>query len=144
MDPFTGRKGGWMVKHIRIVVALATGLLLVPATGSAQSFAPNSIWTNQTGARLTIESIAADGSFTGSLVNRGGDFACRNAPYHVSGWIDGQKIAFSVRWTNTTANCQSITTWNGFVGPKGLQTQWVLVYLKKGDPTISSGKDLFH
>jgi hypothetical protein len=136
--------GGAMVKHVRIVVALAASLLLWPAAGWAQSFGPNSTWTNQTGARLTIESVAADGSFTGSFVNRSGDFACRNTPYHVSGWIDGQKIAFSVRWTNTTANCQAITTWSGFAGPKGLQTQWVLVYLKKGDPTISSGKDVFH
>jgi hypothetical protein len=132
------------VKHFRVVVALATGLLLWPAAGWAQSFAPNSVWTNQTGARLTIESVAADGSFAGSFVSGGGDVACRNMPYHVSGWIDGQKIAFSVRWTNATANCQAITSWSGFLGPKGLQTQWVLVYHKKGEPTISSGKDVFH
>jgi Avidin family len=132
------------VKHFRVVVALAAGLLLWPAAGWAQSFAPNSTWTTPAGGRLTIESIAADGSFTGSFVSRGGDVACQNLPYHVSGWIDGQKIAFSVRWTNATANCQAITTWSGFLDPKGLQTQWVIVYLKKGKPTISSGKDVFH
>jgi hypothetical protein len=132
------------VKHFRIVVAFAIALLLRPIAGWAQSFSPNSTWTNQAGARLTIESVAADGSFAGSFVNRGGDSACRNTPYHVSGWIDGQKIAFSVRWTNTTANCQAITTWSGFLGLKGLQTQWVVVYIKRGNPTISSGKDVFH
>ena len=131
------------MKHIGIVVAVAAALLLWPVAGWAQPFSANSTWTNQTGAKLTIESIAADGSFTGSFVSHSGDIACRNTPYHVNGWIDGQKIAFSVRWTNTTANCQAITTWSGFLGPKGLQTQWVLVYLKKGDHTISSGKDVF-
>ena len=127
-----------------MMVAFAAGLLLWPAAGRAQGFTANATWTNQAGSRMTIESVAADGSFAGSFVSRDGDSACRSTPYHVSGWIDGQKIAFTVRWTNTTANCQAITSWSGFVGPKGLQTLWLHVYLKKGEQTLATGKDLFH
>jgi hypothetical protein len=132
------------VKLFRIMVMIAAALSVWPVAGFAQSFQANSTWTNQVGSTLTIETIAPNGSFAGTYVNEAGDLACRDSPYRVSGWIDGQKIAFSVRWANGKANCQAITSWSGFVGAKGLLMQWVVVHLKKGEPTLASGKDVFH
>jgi hypothetical protein len=137
-------QGGGVVTFFRIMVMIAAALPMWPAAVFAQSFQANSTWTNQIGSTLTIESLAPNGSFAGAYVNQAGDLACRNSPYRVSGWIDGQKIAFSVRWVNATANCQAITSWSGFLGPKGLLMQWVIVHLKKGEPALTSGKDVFH
>lgn len=136
--------GSGFVTCLRILMMIAAALPLWPAAGFAQSFQASSTWTNQVGSTLTIEAITPNGAFTGTYVNQAGDIACRSSPYRANGWIDGQKIAFSVRWTNATANCQGITSWSGFIGPKGLLTQWTIVHYKKGEPAFTSGKDIFH
>ncbi len=128
----------------RFTVLIAAGLMLAAANAWAGSFRPNSTWTSQQGSVLTIKTIAADGSFTGVYVSRTGNPSCQNQPYPAHGWIDGQKIAFAVRWTNATANCQSITTWTGYIGPRGMLTHWVIVRLGSGGtPILTSGKDIF-
>jgi hypothetical protein len=120
-------------------------LAAASASGIAQSFRANSTWTSQQGSTLTIQSIAANGAFTGSYVSRAGGEGCQNQPYPVRGWIDGQKISFAVRWVNATENCQSITSWTGYIGPRGMLTHWVIVHLSgSGTPVLTSGKDIFH
>jgi Avidin family len=94
---------------------------------------------------LTIQSIAADGSFTGSYVNRAPGTQCLNSPFKAVGWIDGTKISFSVHWKNATADCQSIASWTGYLLNRQIRTEFALIYLdQQGQPTFWNGKDTFH
>lgn len=131
-----------MIKLLRPIAVIVVALAAWPA--AAQSLQPNSTWTNQRGSTLTILALKPDGSFTGSYVDHEPGGACRDSPYPASGWIDGQKITFAVRWASAAANCQAITSWTGYLGSKGMLTEWVLVYIKRGQPAFLNGKDIFH
>jgi hypothetical protein len=132
------------VKLFRILMVAVGCLLGCTTLASAQSFEAKSSWKDQQGSSLTIQSVAKDGSFTGTYVSHAGAAVCRDLSYPAIGWIDGQKITFSVRWTNAAANCQAITSWTGFLGPRGMLTEWVLVsHGKSGAPALSLGKDIF-
>jgi hypothetical protein len=125
-------------------LASAAGLLALTAASLAQSFQPQATWTNQHGSTLTIAAIAPDGSFAGSFVSHSGG-ECLNSAYPVRGWIDGQKIAFAVRWVNASDDCEALTSWTGYLGPKGVVARWVIVHFNRsGKPTLSSGTDVFH
>jgi hypothetical protein len=132
------------VKRIRMMLMVVAASALSSGSGLAQSLNAGSLWTNQSGSTLQIDAVAADGSFTGTYVDHAADVACRNTPFRASGWIDGEQIAFSVRWINATVNCQSITSWTGYIGPKGLLMQWVRAHHPHGRPSIATGKDTFH
>jgi hypothetical protein len=130
----------WRVGMLVIAICLVA---LTPAS-LAQSFKPNATWTNQRGSTLTIEAIAPNGSFTGNFISRAGG-ACQNEPYPVSGWIDGQKISFIVRWANATASCEAITSWTGYLTVRGVLTHWIIVHFNRGgSPILTSGTDVFH
>lgn len=128
---------------LRGALATAVGLLALTAASFAQSFQTHATWTNQNGSTLTIGTIAPDGSFTGSFVSHYGG-VCLNSPYPVRGWIDGQKIAFAVRWVNASDDCEALTSWTGYLGPKGVVTRWVIVHFNRsGNPVLTSGTDVF-
>jgi hypothetical protein len=127
----------------RLALAIAAGVLAVGDASFAQSFQANATWTNQHGSTLTIQAIAPDGSFTGSFVNRSPG-PCDNERFPVSGWIDGQKVSFTVRWANANADCEAITSWTGYRGRNGVLARWLLVHFNRnGIPILSSGTDIF-
>jgi hypothetical protein len=127
----------------RFALAIAAGVLAVGDASFAQSFQANATWTNQHGSTLTIQAIAPDGSFTGSFVNRSAG-PCDNERFPVSGWIDGQKVSFTVRWANANADCEAITSWTGYRGRNGVLARWLLVHFNRnGIPILSSGTDIF-
>lgn len=126
----------------RILVSSVACLLAGTGVGFAQSFQENASWTNQHGSQLRIDAIAPNGSFSGSYVNRTG--SCKDRTYPVTGWIDGQKISFTVRWANAAADCQGITSWTGYLGAKGVLTHWTFVHFNhSGNPVLTSGTDVF-
>jgi len=132
------------MKPINFALLLAGGLSAWTSAGSAQSLQPGAIWTSQRGSTLTIETIAGDGSFTGSYINRAAAMPCPNSPFKVSGWIDGQKISFSVRWRNATNDCHSIASWTGYVSDQLIHAEFALIYVnRQGKPAFSNGKDTF-
>ncbi len=127
----------------RLALALASFVLAAGGTGFAQSFQPNATWTNQHGSSLTIQAIAPDGSFTGSFLNRSPG-PCGNQRFPVSGWIDGQKVSFTVRWANASADCEAITSWTGYRGRSGVLARWLFVHFNRnGTPILTSGTDIF-
>lgn len=133
------------MKLVKFVVLVAGGMFAWISAGSAQSLQPGATWTSQRGSTLTIEAVAADGSFTGSYINRATALPCPNSPFKVSGWIDGQKISFSVRWRNATNDCHSITSWTGYLSDRLIATEFALVYVnRQGKTAFSNGKDTFH
>lgn len=132
------------MKLITFAALIAGGLLAWISAGSAQSLERGATWTDQRGSILTIEAVAADGSFTGSYVNRATGMPCPNSPFKVSGWIDGQKISFSVRWRNATVDCHSIASWTGYLSDHAMHTEFALIYVdRQGKPAFSKGKDVF-
>ncbi len=132
------------MKLFRFALLVAGGILAWTSAGSAQSLQPGATWTSQRGSTLTIETVAEDGSFTGSYINRATGMPCPNSLFKVSGWIDGQKISFSVRWRNATNDCHSIASWTGYLSDRVIQAEFALVYVnQKGKPAFSNGKDTF-
>lgn len=107
-------------------------LLVLACCGvcAAQS-AGETAWTNQSGSTLYIEDIDSEGGITGFYVNRATGFNCIGTPYPVTGWVlDGTNtITFTVKWENTSENCQSLTSWTGFFSSDGqtITTLWQLV-----------------
>jgi len=139
----SGPSKRWL-RVARFALAIAACVLAVGNASFAQSFQANATWTNQHGSTLTIQAIAPDGSFAGSFVNRSPG-PCGNERFPVSGWIDGQKVSFTVRWANANADCEAITSWTGYRGRNGVLARWLLVHFNRnGIPILSSGTDIFH
>ena len=129
---------------LRFVLPIAAGLAAIAPAANAQTFQPNATWTSQRGSSLTIRTIAPDGSFTGTFVSHTGG-ACQNEPFRATGWIEGQKIAFAVRWVNGVENCEAITSWTGYLSRRGIEARWVIVHFgRSGSPVLESGMDVFH
>lgn len=125
------------------IVALL--LLLSTASADAQGPQPNTTWQNDKGSEFTIVSVGPDGSLKGTFTNQAAGFGCKNTPYPVMGWIDGERIAFSVRWKNAQEDCKSITSWTGYVSGIRMLAYWDLVYVDATEkhPLVIRGTDYF-
>ena len=93
---------------------------------SVSSIPAPSIWENQGGSTLNIDSISNTGLITGTYINRESDYACRNIPYPVTGWAYGTAISFATIWQSTLASCNSITAWTGFLYKGQISSLWSL------------------
>ncbi|MDJ0626973.1 MAG: avidin/streptavidin family protein [Rhodobacter sp.] len=116
--------------------------------------ASTSSWQNQSGSTATFSftpSVDQPGVYlvSGTYINRASGTGCQNTPYPLSGYYYSGNFAmsFSVAWSNTTANCQSITGWTGYFASVGsgyeLRTDWNLVYINSGGGQIQQGQDTF-
>lgn len=101
-------------------------------------------WVNQSGSVMNF-SVSTDGQITGTYVNNAAGTGCQGTPYPLTGWVYGNNIAWSVAWTNATANCNSVTAWGGYYDPgtNSLQTSWVLAYQGTSGGGIEQGTDVF-
>jgi hypothetical protein len=61
--------------------------------------------------------VGADGLVQGYLVNNSPGKGCRGVPYLLHGRIEGDAIAFEVRWRNGVADCMAETHWRGHLQP---------------------------
>ena len=111
----------------------------------AQAIQPNTTWKNNRGSELTISAVDTTGKLTGTYVNRAAGFQCQNTPYPVIGWIEDDKISFSVRWKSVAMDCKSITSWTGYLSGNRIISDWDLVYTDTGEnrPMLYRGTDYF-
>lgn len=101
-------------------------------------------WVNQSGSVLLI-SMPAGGMFTGTYINNAAGTGCLGGSFPLTGRTTGSHMAWSVAWTNATANCNSVTAWAGnFNSSTGvLTTKWSLAYTSQGGGIIETGSDVF-
>jgi len=78
-----------------------------------------------------IQSIGPGGSLTGTYSSSQPDYKCRNVAFPVVGWVDGDRISYTMRAsTNGGAiECGTITSWTGYVQDGRLYAEWSLVYV---------------
>ena len=100
---------------------------------SATSFADQSasipapsVWENQSGSTLQIDSIGSDGLITGTYINRASGYGCQNISYPVTGWAYGTALTFNTLWESASESCNSITAWAGFLSQGQISTLWNL------------------
>lgn len=125
---------------------LAGGAFLaLAAAAQAQTPAANTRWVNDHGSELFIESIAPDGRLTGTYSSSLPNFKCRNIAFPLAGWMDGDRIAYSIQWKNADVDCAQITSWTGFARHGRIFVEWSLVYRDaiEGRPNLSRGFDQY-
>ena len=105
-------------------VAFAMGMLAVPALAGAQSFAPQTTWINDHGSVLVIQSIAPDGRLEGSYSNSMPGTPCDNVAFPVAGWVDGERITYSIRRKNASVDCGSVSSWTGYLANGRIYAEW--------------------
>lgn len=113
--------------------------------GSAlQQFLAATGWVNQSGSVMNY-TYSASGQITGTYINNAKGTGCQGTPFPLTGWINGNTIAWSVIWKNSTVNCNSVTAWGGYYSPtsKEIKTNWVLAVQSGSDETVQLGKDVF-
>ena len=94
--------------------------------------ASGSSWTNQSGSVASL-------TFTASS---------QPGTYVMSGYyVNTQTISFSVAWSNSSEDCQSVTGWTGYFdvsqSPMTMTTNWNLAYSTGSGQAIAQGKDVF-
>lgn len=104
-------------------------------------------WVNELGSVMTIN-VGSDGSVNGTYVNNAQGTGCQGTPYVLDGRVTGNTIAFSVAWSNGTANCNSVTGWAGYAQVTGanqiqIVTQWNLAFISASGGQFQTGADLF-
>ena len=122
-----------------VVVCFAlTGRAAVAASLTAQS-----VWVNELGSVMTINSISQTGLVSGTYVTAAGCGQGVTRP--LTGWFNAGAFTFTVNWQG----CESLTSWSGNVGTSGtgaaeIVTLWQLTI--SGPPqwnSITAGADTF-
>ena len=132
------------MRLLRVLFVACALAVSFAAVAPAQELTAGSVWVNQRGSLLDIQQIRPDSSFTGTYINKAAGYRCQNTPYPVIGWVIGSAITFSVRWSNSHENCNSVTAWSGFLFGGQIQTKWNLAISGSSDPSqIVSGADVF-
>ena len=112
---------------LRLLVS-AIVMLAATACATAQSGPPQATWVNDHGSTLVIQSVAPDGKLTGTSSNSQPDFKCRGVAFPLAGWMDGDRISYTVRWSNAAIDCASTTSWSGYISGGVLLANWTIVY----------------
>jgi len=114
-------------------------------------------FSNQLGSTMSLtftQSNTQAGVWTlsGQYVNNAPNTNCRGTPYPVQGVYfpntSVSTMSFSVAWTNSYENCNSVTGWTGYLSVVGgghlqINTDWNLAYQSSTGGAISSGADVF-
>jgi hypothetical protein len=129
-----------MTLFISAVVVLAA-----PLAAGAQSLAPQARWVNNHGSELVIQSIGPDGRLAGTYSSSLHTFPCRNVAFPVVGWVDGDRITYTMRAKSGSVDCGSVTSWTGYLHNGQLYAEWSLAYFDTGTnrPTLSRGTDVY-
>ena len=107
--------------------ALAMLLALIAAPVLADDLPAPSVWENQSGSMLHIDTIDGEGRFTGRYVNGAVGYACQGIEYAVEGRVFDPLITFNVVWRAEAETCHSITSWTGTIEGDVIATEWSLV-----------------
>lgn len=90
--------------HTRNIFSLLSGLIftllfsLSTYADSPSSIPVPSVWENQSGSTLQINSLGSDGLITGTYVNHEAGYGCQNISYPVTGWVYGTALTFNTIW----------------------------------------------
>ncbi|KAF0099116.1 MAG: avidin/streptavidin [Rhodospirillaceae bacterium] len=122
--------------------SLAALCVAVPLA-NAQSPSVTGTWVNDHGSTLVIRSIGADGSVTGTYASSTPGYKCAGVAFPIVGWMDGQRISYTVLWKNASVDCNSITSWTGYLNAGRLGVEWVVTFDEYGAPTIRTGSDSY-
>ena len=130
------------MKFLSLFILLTATMLF---SGAQAQVVAGSVWENQRGSFLTVNTVNPDGSFEGTYLNNAPGFSCRGTPYQVTGWLNQNAVGWIVNWKNTAADCASITSWAGvLLSPTVIETSWSLGFTSptKG-PSVIVGSDDF-
>ena len=116
---------------------------LPPQKAAAQTSAVTGTWANDHGSVLVIKSVGPDGGIVGTYANNTPGYKCAGVAFPVVGWMDGQRISYTVRWKNASVDCASITSWTGYVNEGCLGVEWGLAFEEHGGPRIRTGSDSY-
>ena len=125
---------------VRHVVCLI-GAICLPAGSHAQSLTAQTTWINDH-AQFVIQSIDADGRLAGTYTNYGPAFGCAGQPFPVIGWVDGDKISYTVCRKNP-GNCTAIQAWTGFVKDGELLVDFHAIATEGGRTGVLRGSDRY-
>ena len=78
----------------------AAAALAAPLAADAQSLAPQTTWVNNHGSVLVIQSIGPDGRLAGTYSQDSPGYACRGVAFPIVGWVDGDRISYTMRARN--------------------------------------------
>lgn len=118
-------------------------LALTPDGANAQSASVTGTWANDHGSVLVIQSIGPDGKVTGTYSNNAAGYKCAGVAFPLVGWMDGQRISYTVLWKNASVDCNSITSWTGYFNQGRLGVEWVVTFDEYGAPTVRTGSDSY-
>ncbi|MHA1152691.1 MAG: avidin/streptavidin family protein [Alphaproteobacteria bacterium] len=101
---------------------MIVGLVQGWAVAAQQPLAASSVWVNELGSTMTIQTVGSDGLITGTYVTTVGCGAGKVRP--LRGWYNGGAITFTVNWQE----CNSLTSWTGNITSSGvtIATLWQL------------------
>ena len=127
---------------MRLLIALCTVLAVLPSLSPAQTASPSTpiVWANGH-ARLVIQSVEPDGRLTGTYEN-GGTMSCAGTVYPVTGWIDGNRISYTVL-RKDPRGCGAMQNWTGFFSVSELVVQYLDVFSKGAENMIVNGSDSY-
>jgi hypothetical protein len=123
----------------------AVAVLAQPLAAGAQSLAPQTRWVNNHGSEFVIKSVGPDGSLTGTYSSSLHGFPCRNIAFPVVGWVDGDRITYTMRTRAGSVDCKSVTSWTGYLHDGRLYAEWSLAYFdtETNRPTLNRGTDVY-
>ena len=118
-----------------------------------EMLATTSSWVNQSGsvASISFTNSSQPGTFlvAGTYINNASGYRCQGTPYPLSGiyYANTQTISFSVSWSNSSEDCQSVTGWTGYINiaasPLIMKTNWNIAYQTGNGHAVSQGSDTF-
>ncbi|WP_162258311.1 avidin/streptavidin family protein [Frateuria sp. Soil773] len=131
------------IRGLLAMLVLASTSVFADSIGN-EAIKALSVWTNQNGSTLYIDSISDAGQISGRYINRATGYNCRDIAYPVVGWIYGTAISFATLWQSQTESCNSITSWTGFYYKGQISTLWQLTINGSTSPKqILKGSDIF-
>ncbi|MBI1237686.1 MAG: hypothetical protein GC188_13485 [Alphaproteobacteria bacterium] len=110
-----------------------------PATAFADDLAVPSVWENQSGSVLFLDTMDDEGRLTGRYVNGAAGYSCQGIEYDVEGRVFEPLITFNVIWRAEAETCHTITSWTGAIEGDVIATEWALVRWVAPDPVSGEG-----
>jgi hypothetical protein len=136
--------------HSRHLISLFSGFIftlffsLSTYADQPSSVPIPSVWENQSGSTLQIDSVGSDGLITGTYINHAAGYGCQNVSYPVTGWVYGTALTFNTLWESVSESCNSITAWAGFLYQGQISTLWNLtINGSSSSSQIIQGSDTF-
>ncbi len=135
-----------MSQHFASILGLSlTGRCAVtaPTGGSPTGVSHRDLDRTITSSVLVIQSVGADGSVTGTYANNAPGYKCAGVALPLVGWMDGQRISYTVLWKNASVDCSSITSWTGYFNGGRLGVEWVGDLRRVRRPHDANGSDSY-